>query len=151
MVHGVWRGTPPTLVALNDRQHPTTAEWDACLATARALLGAGESTPLRALAISDGGGPTSRQRAQAAEVAAGHELRWALISSSRFARGIGSALSWLVGGFRAFAPHELRQTLYYLAVPPAEAPDLLRMVRSLDAPTQLAGVAQLEQAEQQLE
>lgn len=154
MVHGVWRGSLWILIALHNREHPTSSEWDTYLATARSLFDEDLSRErVRVLAISDGGGPTARQRAQAAEVtaAAGRSLVWALISSSRFARGIGLALSWLIGGFKAFAPHELRQTLHYLAVPPDEAADLVRMVHDLDGALQLATVARFEQAEQHFE
>jgi hypothetical protein len=152
MVHGVWRGSVWVLIALHNREHPTPGEWEAYLATARTLFDEdARRQRVRVLAISDGGGPTARQRTQAADVAAGRALPWALISGSRFARGIGTAMSWLIGGFKAFAPHELRQSLHHLEVPHGETADLVRVVRELDGPLQLATVARFDQAEQHFE
>jgi hypothetical protein len=150
MVHGVWRGSVAVLVALNNRDHPTQPEWDAYCQTSREILAAGHEQ-VRALAISDGGGPTSRQRAQTAEVVDGRPVRWALISSSRFARSIGTALSWIIGGFKAFAPHEVLQALRYLDVRGDEIAGLLGLVQILDAQMGLTTIAHFDKPELQLE
>lgn len=152
MVHGIWRGSLSILVALNNREHPTTGEWDAYCDTVRGFLADPAGTAhLRALSISDGGGPTARQRSQVAALTGAYHTRWALVSSSRFARGIGMALAWAIGGFKAFAPQELRQTLHYLDVSAEETPGLVRAIHELDVVMQLSAVARFEQPESILE
>jgi hypothetical protein len=73
-----------------------------------------EGSQLFILAITDGAAPNARQRAQATDFA--HELRTAVLSTDRIARGVVTVFSWFNAPMKAFAPHEIIQALNYLDV-----------------------------------
>lgn len=76
---------------------PNNDEWRAYMVTASALLG--EARVPAALAITDGGGPNSAQRATLARAAAGYStLHGAAITNSAMVHGILTALNWTIGG-----------------------------------------------------
>jgi hypothetical protein len=141
MVSTLWSGSRTILVALNGRSFPSDAEWSDYMALARRGLEAGAR--FRALSISDGGGPTGAQRHEAATLA-GSDPHAALVSSSRLARGIATALSWFFPSFKVFAPREIARALRWLDLPEAEVPALWEAIRAADAPLGLQAVAEID-------
>ena len=94
---------------LHSEQDPSDAEWTAaCQAFRQLRKQCGENTAsLRALIISDGGAPNTRQRAQFFQPNVGGRHRASAISialSNPVKRGIATAITWVNPRFRAFEP-----------------------------------------------
>jgi hypothetical protein len=70
-----------------------------------------------ALVITQGTGPTSKQRSVLAKEPRVLAQPTAVVSSSPFTRGIITAISWMGGKPRAFAPKDLALAFDYLNIP----------------------------------
>jgi hypothetical protein len=148
VAHAIWRGSKVVLVTLHNRELITDAENDELLADlARLLEDPAALDSLRLLAISDGGGPTARQRERVkrllAERAGAPQIPWVLISTSRFARGVANALAYVLGGFRAYGPADLGRAVAYLQLDESELPQVWRVIQELDRGLGLETVAEL--------
>jgi hypothetical protein len=145
MVHLIWRGSLTVAIALNGRQLPTDEEWDAYVDEFRAVCdeAGADLSRVVSIAISDGGAPTSRQRQRVTAMVGERRLRWVLLSTSRFARGVATALSWFQPDFKAYAPHEVHRAAAFLGIPGDEVPALLEAIREKDAAIGLSAVAEL--------
>lgn len=137
MVYSVWRGSVTLLISIHGRALVADDEHDAYIVELGRLLAEPDAgAPLRVVGISDGGAPTARQRAEVTHLMKGRTssepIPWALISRSRFARGVALGLSWLLEGYKAFAPEELRRALRYLGVKGNEVRGVWRTIRELD-------------------
>ncbi len=64
------------------------------------------------LVLSDGVGPDSMQRRMLADL----KLKTAVVTLSRVARGIATALSWVGANIKAFQPHQMSDVFNYLNV-----------------------------------
>jgi len=106
-------------------------EWQQYVEFVRTRLEAGVKP--RALVVTDGAGPTSAQREQLSKVLEPHAKvsRAAVLTESRLGRGIVTALSWFVPGFRAFAPRDMDRALDYLEVPPISRKEVIGLVEDL--------------------
>jgi len=123
MVTSAYYGARTIVVALHGRAFPTDAEWDEYLVVVRdAFARHGESGLVRGLAITDGGAPTSRQRALLVEVLRGERAVGSVVTSSRLALGVGRALSWIHPEIKTFAPRDYPRALKHLGLPEAEWP-----------------------------
>ena len=137
MVHGVWRGSRTVVVAINNRELARDEDSDAYVATIDELLAdPAEVERFGVLAISDGGVPTARQRGAildtiGARIGA-YLFPWALISSSRLARGAANALAAHHPRFKAFEPNELGRAAGHLGVAEDELPALWDAIRQVD-------------------
>ena len=144
MISGVWRASWPVLVSMHGRSFPTDAEWDRHLDMARGIRDViGESATIRVLALSDGGGPTSAQRAKLFARAGRHVVRAALVTKSPTAGGIGTVVGLTYPGVKVFAPHEFQRALAHLDIPHGDVPSLLNHIRAADAELGLECVADI--------
>ncbi len=130
MVSALWRGSRWVLIALNGRSMATDGEWQEYLTLADQMFVevADDLTRVRALSISDGGAPTSRQRQALVARFPDRQFPVAVVTSSRLARGIGTALAWFYPAIRTFGPREFTRALVYLGIPDAEVPALWRAI-----------------------
>jgi hypothetical protein len=147
MVHTTWRGSKTVLIALNGRDLrdlPTEEEWQAYFEHGSKVFAPdADLTHVRSLAISDGGAPSSKQREQIRNHLGDREMCWALITTSRFARGVGAALSWFYPTFKSFAPRDFLRAVRFLCIPEAEIPSLWQAIVTLDERIRTQAVAEI--------
>lgn len=119
------------VVVVHGDEPPTDAEWSLYVADGVRWI-----PELRGfLVVSDGGGPSSRQRREMerALTGAGQMPRIALVSSSLLGRGIGVAVSLFNANLRTFRPDDLDRALEYLRASPFSRPALLAELERLKA------------------
>jgi hypothetical protein len=93
---------------------------------------------VRHLVITQGASPTAAQRRLLQERAAvlldenPVSVRAAIVTPSTFARGIVTAISWIIDAPRAFAPEKLSEALKYLDIPEEHLTAIRGMVTKLD-------------------
>jgi hypothetical protein len=145
MVHGWWRGSLTVMVVLNARVLPSDAEWEAYVEDFSAAFQkkSADASRVYALAVSDGVAPTARQRERLAAMVGDRPVRWVLLSTSRFARGVATALSWIKPDFKAYAPADFSRGARFLGIPETEHRSLLGRIRELDRAVGLSAVAGL--------
>ena len=104
------------IVLVHTKDSPTDEEWKAYCDDARKWR-----TQVRGiLVLSEGGGPNSVQRGEL-EAALDHpeyNAKTAVVTLSRVARGIVTALSWFTPKIKAFSTLQIPAALEYLEVPP---------------------------------
>jgi hypothetical protein len=92
---------------------------------------------VRHLVVTEGASPTSSQRKLLQERTADFldadpmSVRAAVVTSSTFARGIVTAIGWIVDAPRAFAPDKLEDAMRYLGVPMNHYEPIKTMVQTL--------------------
>lgn len=118
------------LVSALATRNPDDPEWEAYVA---AYVGMPSDGTSKVLAVTDGGGPTSWQRMRLQDVLRGREQRAAVVTTSRMARAVVSALSWFNPGVKAFAPARLGDALDYLDVAEPLRTDVARAIPDLQA------------------
>jgi hypothetical protein len=145
MVSGVWRGSRDVVLALHGRSFPSDDEWSEYIALVeRAHAQLGDDWPrLVALALTDGGGPTGKHRAQLRSFLAGRSAPSVVLTTSRLARGIGAAVALFNSSIRFFAPRDFVAAARFLGLQPDEVDDLGETIARLAAPMRLAAVDEL--------
>ncbi len=85
------------------------------------------------LVVSDGGGPSTMQRAELDEAIniEKHPGKTAVVTVSRIARGIVTAISWFSPGIKAFGTHQLPQAIEYLGWPVNDVQSVVNEVQRL--------------------
>lgn len=129
---------PKTAVLVHSRDNPTNEEWRSYLT---AMVGHMEARngDLVSLIVTDGGGPNTVQRTDMNEMLVkGRSINTAVVTESRAARGIVTALGWFNAGIRAFSPARLDDALSYLGLDGTESGRVLETVDRLRAELDLA-------------
>ncbi len=124
------------MLLVHRREAPTDPEWDVYIGECKRLL---EEAPsgLRALVVTEGGGPTVDQRRRLNEMLAGRAARAAIISESIMIRGIVTAMSWWNPLIKSFRKQELEPALAYVQLPLADLPHILARLDALRASIEL--------------
>lgn len=99
------------MIAVYGTAQPNEAEWKLYIDHMRAL-----DEPIKVLICSAGGGPTALQRSTIEELIADRQSTAAVVTASRSARGIVTALSWFKQGIRAFPPNKMVEAMVYLGL-----------------------------------
>jgi hypothetical protein len=129
MTHMVHEVFGDLLLVLHTAALPTDEEWRAYLDTI-----ANMQNHVRQLVFTDGGGPTTNQRAALVEVLRDKINTGSVISSNRIIRHVVTAINWLgPHNVRSFAPHELDRALEHLGVLESEVAELMAKVTALAA------------------
>jgi hypothetical protein len=115
--------------------NPRDEEWEAYLAAYRKIP-AGRA---RVISFTSGGGPNSAQRMRLQDILQGGRQPCAVITRSKTARAIVSALAWFNPDVRAFSPDRLDEALAFLGLPAASREALLQSADRLE--TELGGGA----------
>ena len=128
MLFRTWSAPDRTLkvvLSLHRKEAPSDEAWDGYIAAFVQALAEvqGDSRRIRGLAISDGGGPTSKQRDRLnsfmRNMTEGRGTV-AIVTADPIVRGIVKALSWFNPMARAFAPTELSRAIDYLGLTPVQ-------------------------------
>jgi len=117
------------LILVHTKDAPVEADWKEYVAAARQW-----KKDIQAfLVVSEGGGPNAMQRAELDEAIdiEHHPGKTAVVTVSRIARGIVTAISWFSPGIKAFGTNQLSQALEHLGMPAAEAEQVTNEVRRL--------------------
>lgn len=119
------------IVAGHTAAMPSDEEWEQYLETlAQACKRHGDPSSLRRLVLSDGGGPSSAQRAalvKAAErIPGAARMPGAVVSSSTFVRGIVTALNWSSRNLTMFGPTEVDRAIAFLGIDGATMGEIRR-------------------------
>ena len=122
----VFRGSQVVVhVCLHERSFPSDAEWQTVVDHHVALRAELAGTDRhRCLVVTDGGGPTSRQRAVIRAAAEDQPVKTALVTSSRLALGIGAVIGWVNTLLKSYAPGRFARALTYLDIPEEDWPIL---------------------------
>ncbi len=117
------------LILVHTKDAPDEGEWAEYTASARQW-----KKEIQAfLVYSAGGGPNTMQRAQLDEAISieSHPGKTAVVTVSRIARGIVTAIGWFSPGIKAFGTNQLPQAVEYLGTPPSEVELVLNEVGRL--------------------
>jgi hypothetical protein len=113
------------LIAVYGDGAPSTAAWADYLG---AIEGMGDE--IYVLAFSSGGGPTLMQRRQLEEALGDRGGRAAIVTTSRIARGIVTAIRWFNRDIKSFSPSEWKDALEFMQL---SADDGARVMQRLSA------------------
>lgn len=117
------------LLLIHTKENPTDEEWKAYLNDAKHWRDKIEGF----LVISEGGGPNTLQRGEMNDVLEAEKRggKTAVVTLSRLARGIVTALSWFNPGIKAFSTLNIPAALDYLGVPAGEHDLMLAEIKRL--------------------
>jgi hypothetical protein len=106
-------------------------EWERCIASVEEY--ARVTRRPRLLVVTDGSGPTIKQRRSLDVLLDVHRntARVAVLTPSTVARGIVTALSWFWPIYRSFPPDDLAGALSFLELPAQALPDIRRLLGEL--------------------
>lgn len=106
------------LILVHTKDAPENDEWKEYVESARKWRQEIQGF----LVVSDGGGPNTMQRAELDEAIdiEHHPGKTAVVTISRIARGIVTAISWFSPGIKAFGTNQMSQAIEYLGTPPPE-------------------------------
>jgi hypothetical protein len=121
------------MLFLHGSRAPTSAEWDEVMAVLGGTITAGTFPKLRALVVTDGGGPdvVMRGELQALCKQRGHAPKTAVVAIGIVVRGMVTAVSWFNPNIKAFAPNQFTGALEYLGLSRA-AQRLLRELSDME-------------------
>jgi hypothetical protein len=121
------RASATLAVAVYANDSPTDEDWGGYLEVMRSL-----EHGYRMVIFSSGGGPTTMQRRDLESITEGQETaRVAVITSSRLARGIVTAIRWFNRDIKAFEPAHRDAAFTFLALDKVERDDVLRLAKSM--------------------
>ena len=117
-----------TIVVVHNEDFPTDAEWDPYLEALRAHLSLHDR---RSLVVTQGGAPSSKQRARMSAVVGDHSAPTAVISSSSAVQATVGALHLRNAAIGAFAPGDIDGALKYLGLSDDERRQILAALPEL--------------------
>lgn len=119
------------VILVHTKDAPTDAEWKVYCDDVRQWC----KSIRGILVISDGGGPNTVQRAdlEAALDNDTYKAKTAVVTLSRIARGIVTAMSWFNSGIKSFSTVQVRPALEYLEVPTVEHDQVIAQINQLKA------------------
>lgn len=104
----------PLVLLVHGAVPPDPAEWNEYVAL---LTEASTTGATGLLVLTDGVGPNSTQRKRISSI----KLRTCVVTLSRVARGIVTALGWLGADIRAFAPDQMTEAIRSLGATEAQS------------------------------
>ncbi len=121
------------LILVHTKDAPADDEWKAYCADARKWR-----AQIRGiLVLSEGGGPNSVQRGELEAALDRPEAKTAVVTLSRVARGIVTALSWFTPKIKAFSTLQIPAALEYLEVAPRSHDSIGAAIKALRLELQL--------------
>lgn len=121
------------IVLVHTKDSPTEEEWKAYCDDARKWR-----TQIRGiLVLSEGGGPNSVQRGELEVALDRPEAKTAVVTLSRVARGIVTAMSWFTPKIKAFSTLQIPAALEYLDIPLRSHDSINAAIKALRTELQL--------------
>jgi len=126
----VFEAVGRTLVVVHNRDFPTDAEWDAYLQALEAHLS--HRHERRSLVLTEGGAPSSKQRARmSAVINDAVAAPTAVVSSSSAVRATVGALHFSNAAIHAFEPGDLDGAMAHLGLSESERQQILVVLPTL--------------------
>jgi hypothetical protein len=128
------------VVVVHGDEPPTDEVWKEYIEYT--FSGAVARDVVRHLVVTEGASPTSAQRKLLQEKTADFldadpmSVRAAIVTSSTFARGIVTAIGWIVDAPRAFSPDKIEDAMKYLGIPMNYYEPIKKMVGTLQSELQ---------------
>lgn len=123
------RASPTLTVAVYGDDSPTNEEWGVYLDVVRSM-----DPGYRMIVFSGGGGPTTMQRRDLEKITNHQDAAGvAVVTSSRLARGIVTAIRWFNREIKAFEPSQRDEAFKFLSLDEREAKDVLRLAKDMAA------------------
>jgi hypothetical protein len=125
------------VVVVHGEEPPTDEVWEEYIKYT--FQGAAARDVVRHLVVTEGASPTSAQRKLLQERTAEFldadpmSVRAAIVTPSTFARGIVTAISWIVDAPKAFSPDKLEDAMDHLGIPRDHYAEIKKMVTQLQA------------------
>lgn len=130
LASGIWQeGSAAVVIVVQNTVAPTQEEWDGYVANIQKLVALPNAV---GLALTDGGGPNSRQRSQINAVVGSRKALSAVVTSSMAVRGIVTALRWFNPDVNAFHPDAIRRAMRFLLLDEAQTEALWPTVVTLN-------------------
>lgn len=121
------RASPTLAVAVYGDDSPSNEDWPGYLDVMRSL-----DHGYRMIIFSSGGGPTTMQRRDLEKVTEGQDTaRVAVVTLSRLARGIVTAIRWFNREIKAFEPSEREDAFTFLALSKEERDSVLTLAKDM--------------------
>lgn len=125
----IQRASPNLVVAVYGNDSPTNDEWSVYLEVVRSM-----APGYRMVVFSSGGGPTTMQRRDLEEITNQQDAAGvAVVTSSRLARGIVTAIRWFNREIKAFEPSHRDDAFKFLSLDEREAKEALRLAKEMAA------------------
>jgi hypothetical protein len=126
-------GALAVVFSLHRKAPPSDGEWTTYLEALEQAVARfdGVARHVRALSISDGGGPDAKQREQLKAFmrrATGSRGVASIVTADPIGRGIVKALSWFNPDTRGFAPNQMRAAIDYLGLALEQRGDFERVL-----------------------
>jgi hypothetical protein len=128
-----------TIIGVHTKVAPSDAEWKEYIQLCKKVADDAGFPALRGLSITDGGAPTSTQRALANEFLEGRSAPTAILSSSSIVRGVVTAMSWFNPKIKSFAPVRAREALAYIDFPTNQIGSLCARLRDMKSSVGVVG------------
>jgi arginyl-tRNA--protein-N-Asp/Glu arginylyltransferase len=123
------------LLVMHTKENPSDAEWaDYCAFTAKNLPHFTST-----IIVTEGGAPNTMQRGQLNDLLEANNFKQkvAVVTISRLARGIVTALSWYNPNIKAFSPTQIPAALDHVEFPRAHHEGVMKEIRALRQKLQL--------------
>jgi hypothetical protein len=104
------------LVLFHSSRAPTNDEWDSILAMLERTMRAHGAVQI--IVLTEGGPPSATQRAALTRILAGGKSRSAVLTQSKAARAIVTALRWWNPTIVSFSPDDLASAMAFLRIEP---------------------------------
>lgn len=117
------------LIVVNTEATPTLEDSGSMLPTIR--NSASRNRPIKMLAVTEGGGPTSVQRKKILEALQGYDMPTAVVSDNLAVRCMVTAISWFNSKIKMFRKDEMALALSFLGVSTVYHKQVHFMVREL--------------------
>ncbi len=121
---------------VSGKLNPTAGEWKtycSVLADGVKQLRARNIDALRVLVVSDGGGPSGKQREEVLAAGGGIKVRTAAVSSDLMTRGILTALGWFGIDVKSCTPARAADAFAFLNIPAAQVGGLWKRLKELES------------------
>jgi hypothetical protein len=127
-------GENDVILFLHTARAPSNEEWDGALSVMRRYAMSGDFRRLRALVVSEGGGPDAGQRSALQHVfkSHNHALKCSVITTSVIGRGVIGAVSMFNPQLKGFSPRSFAEAIAHIDLPQATMPRLIREFSSME-------------------
>lgn len=127
IVRQVSAGESDVFVLLHTAHNPTRREWDDAMVLWSRYAVTGDLRRIRALVVSDGGGPDTSMRGELMAFFQTRKVspKTAVVTMSIISRGIVAYVSWFNPHVKAFSPRHFPDALTHIDLPHSTQPRLL--------------------------
>lgn len=130
------------IVVMHTATAASADEWSGYLAMLTSMISELQLSPMAptALVFTDGAAPSAEQRRSFIDLVGKRRFQSSVVTTSRFTRGIVTALSWFTPGVRAYDPDDAAAILQHVGIGSYDLPVMMAMAEELAADVGGVGV-----------